>query len=92
MSHCFSERKTLEAESHSHRITLDSAFVYQAVAKGQLFSKNSLKAESSDNLRCLKLFHVIMILDQTSKQQLRSLEMILSFHGRRPKVFELMLK
>lgn len=28
-------------------------FVYQAVTKGQLLSKNSYKAESSDNLRCL---------------------------------------
>lgn len=44
-------------ESHNQIIALDSSFVYQAVTKGQLPSKNSHKAESSDNLRCLILVH-----------------------------------
>lgn len=45
------------AESHNQIIALDSSFVYQAVTKGQLLSKNSHKAESSDNLRCLITVH-----------------------------------
>lgn len=41
------------AESHNQIIALDSSFVYQAVTKEQLLSKNSYEAESSDDLRCL---------------------------------------
>lgn len=45
------------AESHNQIIALDSSFVYQAVTKGQLPSKNNHRAESSDNLRCLITVH-----------------------------------
>lgn len=56
LSLCRSERKKPEAalpQSHNQIIALDSSFVYQAETKGQLPSKNSHKAESSDHLRCL---------------------------------------
>ena len=46
------------AESHNQIIAPDSSFVYQAVTKGQLLSKNSHEAaQSSDNLRCLIPVH-----------------------------------
>lgn len=45
------------AQSHNQIIALDSSFVYQAVTKGQLLSKNSYKAASSNNLRCLITVH-----------------------------------
>ena len=61
------------AESHNQIIAVDSSFVYRAVTKGQLPSKNSHKAESSDNLRCL-----ITVLSKPSALPLKTSVVIMT--------------